>query len=125
LDISDFPTRHNYGLALLQSHTERLLATWVGELRVPIARQREVTASPRTNGVDVELVRRPVATGGLSRRLRRGAQCDPEGGRDRVPRLGSDDRWVIAEVEVDEVPEFGWREGGGIGPGTEGEYGSW
>jgi 2-polyprenyl-6-methoxyphenol hydroxylase-like FAD-dependent oxidoreductase len=26
LDISDFPTRHNYGLALWQSHIERVLA---------------------------------------------------------------------------------------------------
>ena len=32
LDISDFPTRHNYGLALVQSHFERILAAWVGEL---------------------------------------------------------------------------------------------
>ena len=37
LDISDFPTRHNYGLALWQSHFERILAGWVGELGVPIA----------------------------------------------------------------------------------------
>ena len=26
LDISDFPTRHNYGLALWQNHFERILA---------------------------------------------------------------------------------------------------
>jgi hypothetical protein len=32
LDISDFPTRHNYGLALWQSHFERILAAWVDEL---------------------------------------------------------------------------------------------
>ena len=43
LDISDFPTRHNYGLALWQSHFERILACWVGELGVPIHREREVT----------------------------------------------------------------------------------
>ena len=36
LDISDFPTRHNYGLALWQNHIERILAGWVGELGVPI-----------------------------------------------------------------------------------------
>jgi 3-(3-hydroxy-phenyl)propionate hydroxylase len=40
LDISDFPTRHNYGLALWQSHFERILADWVGELGVPILRPR-------------------------------------------------------------------------------------
>ena len=31
-DISDFPTRHPYGLALPQKHVERLLADWVAEL---------------------------------------------------------------------------------------------
>ena len=30
LDISDFPTRHNYGLALWQSLFEPILADWVG-----------------------------------------------------------------------------------------------
>src|ERR1700686_1709308 len=34
LNISDFPTRHNYGLALWQNHIERILAEWVGELAV-------------------------------------------------------------------------------------------
>src|SRR5436853_3429618 len=32
LDISDFPTRHPYGLGLRQNHIERILADWVGEL---------------------------------------------------------------------------------------------
>src|SRR3954468_19978855 len=36
LDISDFPTRHNYGLALWQRHIERILAGWVRELKVSI-----------------------------------------------------------------------------------------
>src|SRR5215813_12613154 len=43
LDISDFPTRHNYGLALGQTRIERILAGWVSELAVPIYRGREVT----------------------------------------------------------------------------------
>ena len=43
LDISDFPTRHNYGLALWQEGIERTLATWVDELAVPIYRGLEVT----------------------------------------------------------------------------------
>src|SRR4051812_27524258 len=35
LDISDFPTRHNYLLALWQQDFERIMAAWVlGELRV-------------------------------------------------------------------------------------------
>src|SRR5215469_8326874 len=29
LDISDFPTRHNFGLALLQDPFERILGGWV------------------------------------------------------------------------------------------------
>src|SRR6188472_948403 len=40
LDISDFPTRHNYVLALWQSHFEPILADWVGELGVPTLRGR-------------------------------------------------------------------------------------
>src|ERR1700751_2694740 len=56
LDISDFPTRHPYGLALWQNHIERILAGWVDELRGPLYRGREVTniAQDRT-GVDVEM----------------------------------------------------------------------
>src|SRR5436305_231024 len=56
LDISDFPTRHPYGLALWQSHIERILAGWVGELEVPIHRGREVTGFAQDDtSVDVEL----------------------------------------------------------------------
>jgi hypothetical protein len=42
LDISDFPTRHNYVLGLWQNHIERILAGWIGELAVPVYRGREV-----------------------------------------------------------------------------------
>src|SRR6266581_6742565 len=56
LDISDFPTRHNYGLALWQKHIERILAGWVGELPVTFYRGREVTGfAQNETGVDVEL----------------------------------------------------------------------
>src|SRR5215218_4300769 len=56
LDISDFPTRHPYGLALWQNHIERLLAEWVHELAVPIHRGREVTGFVQDDtGVEVEL----------------------------------------------------------------------
>src|SRR5258705_6225248 len=44
LDISDFPTRHPYGLGLWQNHIERIMAGRVGELAVPIYRGREVTS---------------------------------------------------------------------------------
>ena len=42
LDISDFPTRHNYLLALRQERIERLLADWIEELNVPVYRGVEV-----------------------------------------------------------------------------------
>src|SRR5215213_6244595 len=56
LDISDFPTRHPYGLALWQNHIERILAGWVSELAVTFYREREVTGFAQdAGGVDVEL----------------------------------------------------------------------
>src|SRR5207342_2428198 len=56
LDISDFPTRHNYGLGLWQNHIERILAGWVDELEVPIYREREVTGFTQDGtGIEVQL----------------------------------------------------------------------
>src|SRR5213078_3503581 len=56
LDISDFPTRHPYGLGLWQKHIERILAGWVTELRVPIHYGTEVTGFAQDDaGVDIEL----------------------------------------------------------------------
>src|SRR6187431_3751982 len=54
LDISDFPTRHPYGLGLWQKHIERLLAGWVAELGVPIHYGIEVTGFAQDDGgVDI------------------------------------------------------------------------
>src|SRR5688500_3354468 len=56
LDISDFPTRHNYGLGLWQNHIERILAGWVGELSVTFYRGRDVTGFAQDDtGVDVDV----------------------------------------------------------------------
>src|SRR5262245_51468669 len=56
LDISDFPTRHPYGLGLWQRHIERILAGWVAELGVPIQYGTEVTGFTQDDaGVDVDL----------------------------------------------------------------------
>ncbi|MEA3075418.1 MAG: 3-(3-hydroxy-phenyl)propionate hydroxylase [Actinomycetota bacterium] len=119
LDISDFPTRHNYVLALWQSHFEPILADWVGELGVPILRGREVVGLAQDDtGVDVE-----VSGGDPSLRAEYLVGCD--GGRSLVrkaagidfPGLDPSTSWMIAEVEMDEEPELGMRrEGGGIGP---------
>ena len=70
LDISDFPSRHNYVLALWQIHIERTLAEWVDELEVPVLRGREVTGFAQDDaGVDVRLRRWPVAARGLPGRV--------------------------------------------------------
>src|SRR6266550_3954672 len=55
-DISDFPTRHPYGLGLWQNHIERILAAWVGELPVTFYRGREVTGFAQEDaGVDISM----------------------------------------------------------------------
>src|ERR687890_1469038 len=56
LDISDFPTRHPYGLALWQVHIERILAGWVRGLKVPVHYGKEVAGFAQDDtGVDVAL----------------------------------------------------------------------
>ena len=110
MDISDFPTRHNYLLALWQSHFERILAGWVGELGVPILRGCDVVGFAQDDtGVDVEL------SGDTSLRAEYLVGCD--GGRSLVREAAGIDfagwdpstSWMIAEVEMDEEPEFGFR----------------
>jgi 2-polyprenyl-6-methoxyphenol hydroxylase-like FAD-dependent oxidoreductase len=124
MDISDFPTRHNYGMALLQSHVERILAGWLDELGVPFLRERQVTGFTQDDsGVDVTL------SDGTSLRAHFLVGCD--GGRSAVRKAAGIEfagwdpttRWIIAEVEMEEKPEFGLRGGGGIGPAEEGRVG--
>ena len=135
LDISDFPTRHNYGLALWQSRFEPILADWVGELGVPILRGREVVSVAQDDtGVDVEVSGSTAGArraGDTSLRAQYVVGCD--GGHSLVRKAAGIDfagveastSWLIAEVEMDEEPEIGMRrEGGGIGPvNREGEGG--
>jgi len=110
LDISDFPTRHNYVLGLWQSHIERTLAGWAEELGVPILGGREVVGFAQDDsGVEVEV------SGGTSLRAEYLVGCD--GGRSLVrrtagidfPGLAASTSWMIAEVEMDGEPEFGFR----------------
>ncbi len=119
LDISDFPTRHNYILALWQSRIEPILADWVlVDLGVPILRSREVFGFAQDEtGVDIHLA------DGASLRAEYLVGCD--GGRSVVrkaagiefPGWDPTTSFMIAEVEMDEEPEIGMRpEGGGIGP---------
>lgn len=108
LDISDFPTRHNYGLGLWQNHIERILAGWVAELGVPIHRSCAVTGFEQDEeGVDVTL------DDGQTLRARYLVGCD--GGRSVVRKLAGIEfaGWqasvssLIAEAELAEEAEFG------------------
>src|SRR5687768_8352664 len=110
LDISDFPTRHNYGLALWQNHIERILAGWVDELSVPIYRERDVTGFGQDDsGVDVSL--------SDGRMLRAAYLVGCDGGRSLVrkaagiefPGWDATTSALIAQVEMTEEPELGIR----------------
>jgi 2-polyprenyl-6-methoxyphenol hydroxylase-like FAD-dependent oxidoreductase len=110
LDISDFPTRHNYGLGLWQNHIERILAGWVDELAVLIHYGTEVTGFAQDDtGVDAEV------SGGRSLRAQYLVGCD--GGRSLIRKTAGIEfsGWdpttssLIAEAEMTEEPELGIR----------------
>jgi 3-(3-hydroxy-phenyl)propionate hydroxylase len=122
LDISDLPSRRNYGLALPQVQTELLLAAWVRELGVPAMREREMTGFTQDDtGVDVAL------SDGTSIRAEYLIGCD--GGRSVIRKAAGIEfagwapstSWLMADVEMVEKPEFGLRPGGGIGPAEGGD----
>ena len=109
LDISDFPTRHPYGLALWQNHIERILAGWVDELGG--------AGPPRPRGDGLRAGRRRRRRRAVRRRGRCAAEylvgCD--GGRSVVRKAAGIEfpGWdpttssLIAEVEMAEEPELG------------------
>src|SRR5688500_7534710 len=110
LDISDFPTRHPYGLGLWQKHIERILAGWVRELKVPVHYGTEVTGFAQDDtGVDVAL------SDGQSLRAQYLVGCD--GGRSLIRKAAGIEfpGWdpatsaLLAEVEMTEEPELGIR----------------
>jgi 2-polyprenyl-6-methoxyphenol hydroxylase-like FAD-dependent oxidoreductase len=114
LDISDFPTRHPYGLALWQNHIERILADWVSELAVPIYRGCEVTGFAQDrNGVDVQLAGCQV--------LRAEYLVGCDGGRSAIRKAAGIEfpgwdptmSYLLAEVEMalepGQLPEWGIR----------------
>jgi 3-(3-hydroxy-phenyl)propionate hydroxylase len=112
LDISDCPTRHNYGLALQQEGIERTLAEWVDELGVPIHRGLEVTGFVQDDaGVDVEL------SDGRSVRADWLVGCD--GGRSVIRKHAGIEfagwepsiSYLIAEGAMTEEPAWGVRHG--------------
>jgi 3-(3-hydroxy-phenyl)propionate hydroxylase len=106
LDISDFPTRHNYGLALWQRRIEEIMADWVDELGVPIYRGREVTGFTQDDtGVEIEI------SDGEPLRAEYLVGCD--GGRSLIRKTAGIDfpgwdpsiSFLIAEVQMSEEPE--------------------
>ncbi|MCV7398667.1 FAD-dependent monooxygenase [Mycobacterium fragae] len=114
LDISEFPSRHPYGLALWQNDIERILAGWVNELGVLIYRGREVASIDQdATGVDVGLV------DGQLLRAEYLVGCD--GGRSLIrkaagiefPGWDASTSYLLAEVEMapdsEQVPEWGIR----------------
>jgi 2-polyprenyl-6-methoxyphenol hydroxylase-like FAD-dependent oxidoreductase len=112
LDISDFPTRHNYGLALWQAPIERTLAAWVSELKVPTYRGLEVTGLAQDDaGVDVGV------SDGRSLRAEYLVGCD--GGRSIIRKQAGIDfpgwdasvSYLIAEAAMAEEPPWGVRPG--------------
>ena len=111
LDISDFPTRHPYGLGLWQKHIERILAGWVAELPVTFYRGREVTGFTQDDtGVTIAL-----AAGEL---LRAQYLVGCDGGRSLVRKTagidfpGSDPTMsaIIGEVEATVQPPLGMQQ---------------
>lgn len=102
LDISDFPTRHPYGLALWQNEIERILADWVNEFGVRFYRGHEVTGIAHDDtGVNVGLC------DGRSLRARFLVGCD--GGRSVVRKAVGIDfpgwepttSYLLGQVEMD------------------------
>jgi len=121
LDISDFPSRHPYGLALWQKHIERIMAEWVWDLGVAIRYGQEVDGfSQDETGVEVAI------GGGASLRARYLVGCD--GGRSAVRRGAGIDfpgaeatrSTLVAEAQMEDKSGFGLHRGplgvGGIGP---------
>jgi 3-(3-hydroxy-phenyl)propionate hydroxylase len=109
VDISDFPTRHPYGLALWQNRIEPILADWIRELGVRVEHGREVTGFSQDDaGVDVwfqggERMRAPYlvgADGGRSA-IRKGAGIE-------FPGSDATRSNLIAEVELTEEPPPGF-----------------
>lgn len=109
-DISAFPTRHPYGLSLIQKHSERIILNWAEELGVPILRGVEVIGfTENESGIDVGL------SDGRSLRAQYLVGCD--GGRSFVRKhagigfAGSDPTisHLLAEAELTGEPEWGLR----------------
>ena len=106
LDMSDFPSRHPYTLAIWQNQIERIMGEWIAELPVQIHYAHEVTGFAQDEtGVEVRLAARE------SLRAQYLVGCD--GGRSLIRRAAGIEfpGWeatrsnLIAEVEMSDGPE--------------------
>jgi 3-(3-hydroxy-phenyl)propionate hydroxylase len=106
LSIEDFPTRHNYGLALFQNRIEEIMAAWIDELPVTIHRGCDaIGLTQDESGVDVQL------SDGSSVHAQYVVGCD--GGRSVIRKAAGIDfpGWdpsvssLIAEAEMTDAPE--------------------
>lgn len=114
-DVSDLPTRHNYGLSLLQYRVEKILADWIAELGVPIHYGREVTGFTQDDsGVDAAL------SDGTTVRAGYLVGCD--GGRSVIrkatgiafPGWEPSTSCLVADVHMDGEPPWGLHRQGGF-----------
>ena len=113
LDISDFPSRHNHGVALWQRDIERIMAGWIDELGVPYRwGVAVVDLTQDAAGVDIDLA------DGSGLRAQYVVGCD--GGRsrvrkaaDRLPRLRRGHELRHRPGPLREEPEVGVRHEGG------------
>ena len=109
-DISGFPSRHPYGLALIQKHSERIILNWADEIGVPIFRGVEIIGFTEVaSGIAVAL------SDGRQLRAQYLVGCD--GGRSFVRKAagiafpGSDPTvsHLLAEARMTREPECGLR----------------
>jgi 3-(3-hydroxy-phenyl)propionate hydroxylase len=110
LDLSDFPTRHPYGLALVQKRTERILRQWVYELGVEIRSGADLVRFEQ-HADEVELVLRDGTV------LRTSYLVGCDGGRSFVrkaagigfPGVDASVSHLLAEADMAETPPLGMR----------------
>jgi 2-polyprenyl-6-methoxyphenol hydroxylase-like FAD-dependent oxidoreductase len=109
-DISAFPSRHPYGLALIQKQSERIILNWADEVGVPIFRGVEIIGlTEDAAGIAVAL------SDGRQLRAQYLVGCD--GGRSFIRKAagiafpGSDPTvsHLLAEARMTREPECGLR----------------
>jgi 2-polyprenyl-6-methoxyphenol hydroxylase-like FAD-dependent oxidoreductase len=114
-DVSDLPTRHNYGLSLLQYRIETILADWIAELGVPVHYGRAVTGFAQDDsGVDAAL------SDGTT--LHAGYLVGCDGGRSVIrktagiafPGWDASTSCLVADVDMTEEPPWGLHRHGGF-----------